>query len=173
MVDKERKNFDTKTIEEVLGEQGMACGKCGKSLMYGYHAHHKNGDNTDNSKENCQLLCKSCHGAKQYETLQLQKQAVITDLDSMIKKGVEGGLAGTIIERLLDAIKLKLSLQGQVYDDPPLELPIELRMKDYQTVMQHGLQEYERGIKDGILKGLDMQDTRNLGVPKKRDLGGK
>lgn len=151
-----RKNFPIKIVEEVFSEQGGLCGKCGKSLMYGYHVHHKDGDNTNIAKENCQLLCKACHGAKQYETLQLQKQAIITDLDALIKKGVEGGLAGATIERLLDAIKLKLSLQGQIYDDPSIEPPIETRMKDYQIVMEHGLREYEKGVKEGLGKGIDL-----------------
>lgn len=156
----ERKNFSIKVIEEVFEEQGSMCGKCGKSLIYGYHAHHRDGNNSNDNKENCQLLCKACHGGEQYTTLQNQKQSIVTDLDALIKKGVEGGLAGATIERLLDTIKLKLSLQGQIYDDASLEVPIENRMKDYQIMMQHSLQEYEKGVKEGILKGIDILKER-------------
>jgi len=164
MVNKEdtRKNFSIKVLEEVFGEQGGMCGKCGKSLMYGYHGHHKDGNNANNSKENCQLLCKACHGAKQYETLQLQKQAIVTDLDALIKKGVEGGLAGATIERLVDAIKLKLSLQGQIYDDPAIEAPIESRMRDYQLLMEAKLEEYYNGFKAGLIKREEIHIVDNV-----------
>ena len=151
----ERKNFSIAVIEEVYQEQGGMCGKCGKSLMYGYHAHHKDSNSSNNHKENCHLLCKACHGGEQYITLQDQKKSIILDLDALVKTGLEGKASGATIDKLLDAIKLKLSLQGQIYDDASLEPPIEQRMKDYQTVMQHGLQEYTQGVKDTILKLLD------------------
>ena len=151
----ERKNFSTKVLEETFQEQGGQCGKCGKSLMYGYHAHHINGNNSDNSKENCALMCKACHGGEQYTTLQEQKKGVVTDLDKLIQTGIEGKASGATIDKLLDA-KKKLSLQGQMYDDPAIEPPIESRMRDYQVLMQEKLEEYERGVKDGIFKGIDI-----------------
>jgi hypothetical protein len=156
MTDKERKNFSSQVLEDTFQEQGGMCGKCGKSLMYGYHAHHKDGNSNNNLKENCQLLCKACHGGEQYTTLQNQKQSIITDLDALIKKGVEGGLAGATIERLLDAIKLKLSLQGQLYDDPATEAPIESRMRDYQILMESKLEAFEQGFKEGLIKRTEI-----------------
>lgn len=154
--EKERKNFSTKVIEEVFEEQGRCCGKCGKSLLGGFHTHHKNGNRTDVRKENCQLLCSGCHGGEQYKTLQDQKKAVIGDLETLIKTGVDGKASGATIEKLLDAIKLKLSLQRQILDDPPLEVPSSVKAETYITVMEHGLKEREIGIKEGILIGLNI-----------------
>lgn len=151
-----RKNFPTKVIEEVFEEQGRQCAECDKSLFYGYHAHHRDGDNTNIQKENCQLLCPGCHGGKMYSTLQEQKKAVITDLDKLITTGIENKASGATIEKLLDAIKLKLSLQRQVMDDPPLEVPSGVKAETYITVMEHSLKEYEKGLKEGILKGIDL-----------------
>ena len=156
MTDKERKNFTTKVQLEVFTEQGGLCGKCGKSLMYGYHAHHKDGDHSNNDKENCQLLCRACHGGEQYKTLQSQKEATIVEIDSIIKKGADGGLAGASIDKLLDAVKLKLSLQGQVYDDPATEAPIEQRMRDYQAMMEYGIDKYASGVTKGIDLGVEI-----------------
>jgi len=154
--EKERRNFPTKVIEEVFEEQGRQCAKCGKSLLGGYHTHHRNGDSSDIMKENCQLLCPGCHGGELYKTLQDQKRNAINDLDALIKVGVEGKASGATIEKLLDVIKLKLSLQRQVMDDPPLEPPASVKAETYITVMEHGLKEREYGFKEGLLKGIDL-----------------
>jgi hypothetical protein len=146
----ERKNFPTKIIEEVFEEQGRQCAKCGRSLYGGFHAHHKDGDNTNIEKENCQLLCAGCHGGEMHKTLQEQKKAVIGDLDGLIKVGLDGKASGATIEKMLDTIKLKLSLQRQVMDDPPLEVPASIKAETYATVMEHGLREYENGFKVGL-----------------------
>jgi len=146
----ERKNFPTKIIEEVFEEQGRQCAKCSKSLFNGYHVHHRDGDNSNIERENCQLLCPGCHGGEMYKTLQEQKKAVITDIDKLLSAGLDGKASGATLEKLLDAIKLKLSLQRQVMNDPPLEVPSSVKAETYISVMEHGLREYERGFKTGL-----------------------
>ena len=151
-----RKNFPTKIIEEVFEEQGRQCAKCDKSLLYGYHAHHMDGNNSNIQKENCQLLCPGCHGGEQYKTLQEQKKTAINDLDKLILTGTENKASGATIEKLLDAIKMKLSLQRQVMDDPPLEVPSGVKAETYITVMENGVKEFEKGLKLGLEKGVDL-----------------
>ena len=46
--EKIRKNFPIKTINEVYEEQGRCCNHCGRSLLEGFEAHHKNGDSSNN-----------------------------------------------------------------------------------------------------------------------------
>lgn len=150
-----RKNFSTKVIEEVFEEQGRCCGKCGNSLLNGYHAHHKNGKPEDNSKENCQLLCRGCHGGEQYQTLQAKKKLVIEDIDSLVETGINGKASGATLDKLLDAIKLKLSLLRQVHEDDILQVPNSVKLETYASVMEHGLREYEKGFKNGFNKGLE------------------
>lgn len=159
-VDK-RKNFSTNTIEEVYTEQGGVCANCDRSLFGGYHAHHKNGNNFDNNIENCQLLCISCHGGKQYITLQEQKKVTITDLDALIKTGIEGKASGATIERLLDAIKMKLSLERQLLQEEPLQPPAAVKAETYITVMEHGLRKYEEGYRVGFNKGIEMSKEKD------------
>lgn len=154
--DKPRKNFPTKIVEEVFEEQGRCCDKCSRSLMNGFHIHHKDGNNANIEKENCQLLCSGCHGGEQYKTLQDQKKIAITDLEKLIQVGVEGKVSGSTLEKILDAIKLKLSLQRQVLDDPPMEIPSSVKAETYVTVMEHGLKEREYGFKTGLEKGIDL-----------------
>lgn len=154
MTDKERKNFPASVINEVYDEQGGQCGKCGKTLVWGFHAHHKNGNSSDINKENCQLLCRSCHGGEQYKTLMEQKKASLTDLSSLIGKAVQGEIAGAGIEKTLDAIKYRERIQIQLADEGYLEPPMEKKLESYTTVMEARLEEYERGLKDGIRAGL-------------------
>jgi len=40
--------------------RGMVCEACG--YQHDLHAHHKDGDYTNNSPENIQTLCTHCHG---------------------------------------------------------------------------------------------------------------
>jgi len=152
----ERKNFSTKVIEEVYSEQGGVCANCDRVLINGYHTHHKNSDASDNSKENCQLVCPSCHGGKQYETLQEQKRQVISDLDKLISVGIDGKASGATIEKLLDAIKLKLSLQRQTTIEDTLEPPASVKMETYVTVQQELLKRFEQGFIEGLTKGIEL-----------------
>lgn len=170
MINKERKNFSIQVQEDVYKEQGGQCAKCGKSIQYGYHAHHKDGDNSNDRKENCALLCQACHAGEQYSTLRTQKQTIITDLDSLIKKGVEGGLPGTTIKELHECISEKLSLQRQLNDDPPTQAPIETRMRDYQILMEAKLEAFGEGMRTGFAKGIDAGILLGQRIPENYDI---
>ena len=158
MVNKEklRKNFTIKVINEVYEEQGRCCNKCGRSLLEGFEVHHKNGDSSDNSIENCELLCSMCHDAEKYNTLQEQKKATIGEIATLIQKGIDGQIAGALADKLLDAIKLKLSLQKQVYSDVLMEAPATSRIEYSEAIAEYNLKEYIRGVKDGIMKALEI-----------------
>ena len=159
MVDKEklRKNFPIKVINEVYEEQGRCCNKCGRSLLEGFEAHHKNGDSSDNGIENCELLCVRCHDAELWNTLQEQKKLTIGEIATLIQKALDGQVAGALMDKTLDAIKLKLSLQKQVSDISLLEAPVTSRIEYSQEIAEYNLREYTRGFKDGLIKGLELQ----------------
>jgi len=147
----ERKNFPIKTIEEVFEEQGRACGKCGKSLFFGYAVHHKDGDSSNDARENCQLLCGNCHDSEQWKTIEQQKKESIGQLDSLIDKAVKGEIAGALLDKALDAIKLKLSLQGQTNNIGLLEAPSDVKLESYVVVMEAK----QRAYLEGFIKGLE------------------
>lgn len=155
----DRKNFLVKTINDVFEEQGRCCSKCGNSITGGFEAHHRDGDRSNNAKENCQLLCAGCHDAELYKTLQDQKKGVIDQVDALITKGAAGEMAGAIIDKLLDAIKLKLSLQRQVYETKLLQPPISAMIESSIVIEEAKIREYANGVKSGMLSGAGISLT--------------
>ena len=158
--EKIRKNFPIKIVEEVYEEQGRVCAKCDRPLIEGYVIHHKDGDNSNIEKDNCQLLCAMCHNAEKYNTLQEQKKATIGEIATLIQKGIDGQIAGALADKLLDAIKLKLSLQKQVYSDVLMEAPATSRIEYSEAIAEYNLKEYIRGVHDGVLKGIELREEK-------------
>jgi hypothetical protein len=161
--EKLRKNFSIQIIEEVFEEQGRCCAKCGRSLLDGYEAHHKDGDSSNNDKENCELLCGMCHDAELWNTLKKQKEAIVGELSELIRKAIDGQIAGALMDKALDAIKLKLSLQKQIADIQLLEAPAISRIEYSEAIAEYNLKEYIRGVKDGIMKALELSQTLSKG----------
>ena len=152
----ERKEFEPWKVEIVYKLQDGCCVKCGNTLLAGFHRHHKDGDNTNNAVENLELYCMVCHGSEQWNTLQEQKKKHIGELNSLIRKGIEGGVAGAVLDKLLDAIKLALSLERQVNGLEVEEVPASVKTEYSQAIVEWNLKEWERGGKEGLLKGLDL-----------------
>jgi len=168
MTQENRRNFSVKVINEVFEEQGRACAKCGNPILHGFHAHHKNGINSDNTKENCQLLCKSCHGGEKYATLQAQKQKVIESLDKLVQVGIEGKVSGASIDKLLDAIKMSLSLQGQLFEEEYFSSPPELRLEYSYVIAENGLKKYEEGYLAGLSKNIELSEGAKRSIENMR-----
>ena len=154
--EKIRKNFTKKVIEEVYEENNGQCMKCGRSLLDGFIADHLDGDRSNNNKENCRLLCAMCNYGEQWSTLQKQKIEVIGKLRDLIQKAIDGQIAGALMEKTLDAIKLQLSLQKQVVDIQLMEAPATSRIEYSEAIAEYNLKEYVRGVHDGVLKGLEI-----------------
>jgi hypothetical protein len=152
----ERKDFEPWKVEVVYKQQDGICAKCGNPLIAGFHRHHKNGDNTNNSIENLELFCMTCHGSEKWNTLQQQKEKHIGELNNLIQKGIEGGVAGAVLDKLLDAIKLALSLERQVNGLEVEEVPASVKTEYSQAIVEWNLKEWERGVKEGLLKGIDI-----------------
>lgn len=154
MSEKIRKNFTKEVINEVFKEQGEACGNCSLPLNYKFEAHHRDADCSNNSKENCELLCERCHDSKAYETLQLQKRKALEQTQSIIDTAIQGKLAGTIIDKLIDAIKLELSLSQQVNSDPAYDIPIESKLRNDMIVNEMKQESFNAGYLLGLTKNL-------------------
>ena len=59
-----RKDFTDRQIRDAVKRQDGLCGICHKpedSERGFFEAHHKNGNNQDNSDENCQMIHAGCH----------------------------------------------------------------------------------------------------------------
>ncbi len=58
-----RSTFSQNTKEHVVIRQKHRCADC-KDLLNVIQYDHKNGNRSDNSKQNCQALCPNCHSRK-------------------------------------------------------------------------------------------------------------
>jgi len=168
--EKLRKDFSMWKVEEVYKLQDGCCKKCGNTLTMGFHRHHIDGNKSNNSIENLELLCMTCHGSEAWNTLQKQKEQHIKELNELIKKGIEGKVAGVVLDKLLDAIKLALTLERQVNGLEVEEPPVNVKSEYSQVVIEHNLREWERGVKEGILKGLDMLGDKEKASCNKKEV---
>lgn len=152
----ERKPFGMWNIAIVYDLQEGLCKKCGKPLGRRFHRHHVNGEPSDNSVKNLELYCSACHGGEAYVTYMDKKKAIMGDVGALISKATEGQLSGAAADKILDAIKLQLSLLNEVYDPELEQIPLEIRTQRYLESSGLLLKEYERGIHKGIDLGLAM-----------------
>jgi hypothetical protein len=150
-----RRNFEQWKVEVVYRLQDGCCAKCGATLQNGFHRDHKDGHHTNNSVDNLRLFCPKCHGGEQYETLQKQKKQHLEELKGIIAMGQGEKASGTVIDKLVEAIKLALTLERQVYGADIEYPPASVKIETDRTVFEYGLKQYEEGVKEGILKGLE------------------
>lgn len=150
-----RINFSKEIIDKVFEKQGHACGNCGTAFGYGgFQAHHIDADNSNASEENCQLLCDRCHDAKQWETLKIQKERAMKQTGDIIDSALQGKMAGAVIDKLLDAIKLELSLNQQLNGVDHFDLPVAQKMAISEAVEQAKMDSYRQGILDSLKASL-------------------
>lgn len=146
-----RRDFKEWAIELVYRKQEGACIKCGKPLGSRFERHHKDGDPANNSVENLELHCASCHGGEKYKTLIKKKKGALKDVEGAIQLSLSGKLSGAAADKLLDAIKLGLSLSEQIYGGDLDKIPVAIRMENYLVSSGLLLKEYERGFREGML----------------------
>lgn len=161
-----RKDFKKWAVETVWDTQQGLCIKCGRSLEQGFHKHHLDGDSSNNSIENLQLICATCHGSEQYKTLQNQRIKHLKQIDSLVDLASTGEVSGAVIDKITELIKLGLSLENKVYSDIELP-PVNIRLQ-YNTLFQESLlREYKKGYEDGFKDGiqLSMNMLTNIRLP--------
>jgi len=147
-----RKDFEKWKIEIVYRKQDGACIKCGKPLGSKFHRHHKDKGPSNNSVDNLELHCASCHGGEQYKTLIEKKELALKNVEGAIQLSLEGKLSGAAADKLLDAIKLGLSLSEQLYGGELEKVPVGIRMENYLVSSGILLKEYEKGYREGMLQ---------------------
>jgi len=147
-----RRDFEPWKIELVYRKQDGACIKCGKPLGNRFHRHHKDKDPSNNSIENLELHCVACHGGEQYQTLVEKKKQALKNVEGAIQLSLEGKLSGAAADKLLDAIKLGLSLSEQLYGGELEKVPVGIRMENYLVSSGILLKEYEKGYREGMLQ---------------------
>lgn len=165
-----RVNFPKEIIDKTFEKQGGACANCGTAFGYGgFQAHHADGDNANASEDNCQLLCERCHDAKQWETLKLQKEKALRQTGDIVEAALQGKMAGAVIDKLLDAIKLELSLNQQLNGVDHFDLPVSQKMAVSEAVEQAKMDSYRQGILDTLKASLPtLVENLKVSVEKKK-----
>ena len=139
-----------------MRSKGRSCANCGNPILHGFQAHHIDCNNNNNDEQNCALLCRSCHAGTQYDTLQKQKAAAIKQLDSLIEAGVTGKISGASIDKLLDGIKMSLSLQEQLYQEEYFSASPELKMEYSMVIAEAELKARTEGFLAGLMKQIGL-----------------
>lgn len=157
-----RRDFPKFRVEAVYLAQDGCCLRCGNSLERGFHRHHKDGNAANNSIDNLELICPSCHratfegGFKQHED---QERKVLDQLNRLIDEAFAGKMAGTVIERLLDAITLALKVSRKInkvdegIESVPPSLAILRRLEESKLLMEM----YVKGFVDGMRGKYDLE----------------
>lgn len=162
----ERKDFEKWKVHVVYMAQEGRCKKCGGSLDFGmgtgesFEKHHADGDASNNSVENLQLLCKSCHQAtlalsdedyeKRYRKHRKLEEDTLDKLRDLCEKALNKELPSTSIERISEALALCLKLstginginKGVFYPPPSIKALVDQRKIKAETA--------------AILKGFEM-----------------
>jgi len=157
-----RKDFEKWKVELAFRKQDGACLKCGKPLGKRFIRDHKDGDPSNNSVENLRLYCATCNAGEQYKTLVKKKKQALKDVEGAIQLSLEGKLSGAAADKLLDAIKLGLSLSEQLYGGELEKVPVAIRMENYLVSSGLLLKEFERGFKEGMLHASEAMASQML-----------
>ena len=166
-----RKFFEDWKVTQVYLAQEGVCARCGAPLEHGFHRHHKDGNPANNSIENLELLCPRCHYAtfgaegekNPWEEHKKLEEKMLQRVDEIIGKAVEGKMSGAVVDKILEAIKLELSLSRSInrINEELEKVPpsIAIMKKLYETRI---LQEtYLEGFRDGV------EAVKDLLCPKK------
>lgn len=79
-------------------------------------------------------------------------------MDSLIEAGVTGKISGASIDKLLDGIKMSLSLQEQLYQEEYFSASPELKMEYSMVIAEAELKARTEGFLAGLMKQMDYLD---------------
>ena len=158
----ERRDFQKWKVELVYRLQDGVCSKCGAPLSKGFHRHHKDGDPSNNSIDNLELLCPKCHYAtfgddNPFERHKRVERKVFDQIQQLLDKAFSKELSGAHIEKILDALTLELKLSRSVenldweIERPPASIALEYRIAEMQANMRAYVEGFKEGFKQAML----------------------
>lgn len=155
-----RKEFPQFIVDQVYIEQDGVCANknCFNPLAHGFHRHHKDGNPSNISKENCQLLCLECHFATyKGEENPLEKhrelqRKIIGQIGSALAKTFEGQMTGSTLERVLTGFQMQESLS---WKEKGLNIQVEYPSPTFamlRQMMKQGIvqEAFLEGFKEGV-----------------------
>ncbi len=168
MGQEDRKHFEEWQVHIVYMQQEGRCANCQGSLDYGmgtgkpFEKHHANNNHADNSLENLELLCKTCHMAtlaqldkdykKRYDEYQIKKKEIFDRIVSLTEKAIGKELAGSVITATIELLSMQEKGLAEMYgmNQGVFYAPPSVRaMVNYKNMMNE-LEAYKEGIKIGL-----------------------
>ena len=156
---KDRKFFTQVQLDEVYIKQGAMCAgsNCTNSIAFGFQAHHKDKDHSNNKTENCQLLCIVCH-TKTFSDNPLKAHNDLVRLfmqyrEDAIKSTLGGTMKGTDLERVLAGIEQQKSDSWKVnglsnmFLYPSANISMQRILIENNQIQEAMMKGYEAGIK--------------------------
>jgi len=154
-----RKDFPQYIIDICYEKQQGQCNSCGNAINKGFYRDHIDGDHSNITLKNLQLLCGDCHRTKTSQDAQekwknhkAQEQRVLNSLNKLIDEVfTTGKLGGPILERmetlLMDSLKVSKSLneidKGMEY--PPSRILMAQKIAESKMTTEA----YVKGVMEG------------------------
>jgi len=151
----DRRDFPEWKVKAVYLKQDGACAKCGCSLADGFHRHHMDGDHSNNSLDNLQLLCPDCHYvtfcSEKWNAHKDVEREVLETLKKALLSATDKELSGAALERIVEtAVKvLQVSRREKGLNKPMERLP-ELHLQYSRSDMWNWIQGYKEGFVAGV-----------------------
>ena len=153
-----RRSFSAFKVEAVYLAQDGCCARCGSSLEHGFHRHHRNGDPTDNSIENLELLCPSCHRASMgeaFDNYQRRLEWAVGSLSKLVQNALDGKIAGNLAETIKEAIVLVLKYARELYglatpESPPPTVVLTEKIQEMRLIEEVYLDAFRKGFECGV-----------------------
>jgi len=168
MTQKTRKDFEEWKVHYVYMQQESRCANCGGTLDYGmgtgklFEKHHANGDHSNNSLENLELLCKPCHMATlakldkdykyRYDKYLDKRTEIFNQIVTLTEKAMNKELAGTVISSTIELISMEqkalaeeYSMNRGVFYPPP-----SIKSMIYAKNMRNEIDAMKKGIEIGL-----------------------
>jgi len=164
----DRRDFSQWVVDRVYEIQDGACTRCGAGLeQTSFHRHHRDGDHSNTSPDNLELLCPQCHHStlggefnaytehKKQEHIVLEKINAVLDQilnPSEQSDGKIKPLSGTVVEQIVDAIGLSLKVSRNVTDiDYGREwMPASIKAKRKTVDAMLKVESYTEGYMDAV-----------------------
>ena len=161
-----RRDFSTSQISLAYESQDGLCIHCGAGLeQTGYHAHHKDGDHSNNTQENLELWCPKSHfttfkGSNPWVEHKKTEAKILESLVTVITNTLDPAskMSGATLEKLNDAMTLALKVSRNVFeiDYGRIQVPAELRIKrkllENDIMADSFMSGYMEGVKATVSK---------------------
>jgi hypothetical protein len=139
-IEKKRNDFSESSTEYAMKKQEGRCKNCG--IFFGgepqveFQADHADGDRSNNTKENCVLLCQPCHSATFHAS---ERDAYLADMGFLKEKikttidlALERKTNGTVIDAVHTLLKEYKQVSDRILEVTSPEAAHDLNSKEMQ-----------------------------------------